>query len=80
MQFKVGDSVKFLNATGSGKVLRILGGDKIEVENEHGFEEIFPISELVTSNSPSDYKTDNLKFDKEVSAKANADDLSKNRL
>ena len=32
MQFKVGDSVKFLNATGSGKVLRILGGDKIEVE------------------------------------------------
>jgi dsDNA-specific endonuclease/ATPase MutS2 len=77
MQFKVGDSVKFLNATGSGKVLKILDGNKIEVENEHGFEEIFPVSELVTSNSPSDYKTDNLHFDKEVSNKANADDMSK---
>jgi dsDNA-specific endonuclease/ATPase MutS2 len=80
MQFKVGDSVKFLNATGSGKVLRILGGDKIEVENEHGFEEVFPVSELVTSNSASDYKTDNLNFDKEISNKANADNLSKQDL
>ena len=77
MQFKVGDSVKFLNATGSGKVLRILSGDKIEVENEHGFEEVFSISELVSANPPADYNTENLHFDREVVNKANVDEFAK---
>ncbi len=75
MHFKVGDSVRFLNATGFGKVLRILEGDMIEVENEHGFEEVLPLNELVSSSTYAEYDTENLNFDKQVLNKSNADSI-----
>jgi hypothetical protein len=44
---KVGDKVRFLNAVGGGKVVRIVNSKIAEVENQDGFEIPTLISELV---------------------------------
>lgn len=47
MKIKIGDKVKFLNAVGGGKVIRITGEGLVFVEDEDGFEIPVIISELV---------------------------------
>lgn len=47
MHFKIGEKVRFLSDTGEGVIVSILDGDQILVEDETGFEQEYPISQLV---------------------------------
>lgn len=58
---KVGDRVKFLNDVGGGIVTRFIGKNRVNVENEDGFEIPYPVSELVNIDAPE--------FDKETAKK-----------
>lgn len=46
MSFKVGDTVSFINDSGTGTILKI-EGNQAEVLMDHGFEEWLPLGELV---------------------------------
>lgn len=76
-KYQIGDKVKFLNEEGYGVITKIIDKDKVELENEYGFEEEYFINELVPETKKEDYQTDNLSFDKNVVSKINADNLVK---
>lgn len=72
MSFQVGDKVRFLNADGFGVITKIIDSNKVEVENEYGFEEIYNLKELVSERSEEDYKTENSAFVEEIKLKLKA--------
>lgn len=47
MLFKIGERVKFLSDTGEGTVTSILDDHNVLIEDETGFENKYPVSELV---------------------------------
>lgn len=73
MSFKIGDKVRFLNADGYGTIISILDLNRAEVKNEHGFEEVLDLKELVLEGSQEDYQTDGLLFNDEIKNKLRAD-------
>lgn len=73
MSFKIGKRVRFLNADGYGIVTKIIDSNRLEVENEFGFEEIYDKSELVLERSKEDYYKDNLLSNKEIENKLKID-------
>jgi hypothetical protein len=72
-KFKVGDKVRFLNSEGFGVITRLINSHQLELENEHGFNEVYFIKHLVLERDKEDYQTDNLSFDKQVNSKIHAD-------
>mgnify|MGYP003319912634 CR=1 FL=1 len=68
MSFQVGDKVRFLNADGFGVITKVIDSNKVEVENEYGFEEIFNLKELVLQNLPLDEEFTSV-YLKELAAK-----------
>ena len=80
MSFQVGDKVKFLNADGFGVITKVIDSNKVEVENEYGFEEIYNLKELVSERSEDDYKTENSTFDEAIKLKADKNSNSVNEL
>lgn len=46
-RFKIGDQVKFLDATGGGEVVEVVSQDRIRVEDEDGFDDWYSASQLV---------------------------------
>ena len=73
MSFKVGDKVRFLNADGYGTIISILDLSRAEVKNEHGFEEVLYLKELVLEGAQEDYQTDGLLFNDEIKNKLRTD-------
>ena len=73
MNFKIGDKVRFLNSDGHGIITKILDSERIELENNFGFQEEYKTSELVPERNQEDYQTENLAFDNEIKSKINAD-------
>jgi|TARA_R110000737_G_scaffold161270_1_gene189147 nucleoside 2-deoxyribosyltransferase len=53
MQFKIGETVRFLHEVGSGKILEIKSNSAI-LEDENGFEMEYPFSQLVPSMQASE--------------------------
>ena len=51
MQFKIGDSVRFLDQEGDAKVVGIIDDKNVTIEDESGFEYPYPIAQLVAVNS-----------------------------
>ncbi len=47
MHFKVGEKVKFLTDTGEGTIISITDNNSITVEDETGFEQTYPVNEIV---------------------------------
>ena len=80
MIFNVGDKVRFLNSDGYGIITKILGSNKVELENNFGFQEEYEISELVSERKQEDYQTENLSFDYQIKSKINAEKTSKKNL
>ena len=72
-KFNIGDKVRFLNSDGYGIIKNILSSNKVELENEFGFEEIHSMKNLVPVRSEEDYQTDNLMFQNQVYKKINAE-------
>lgn len=52
---KVGGKVSFLNETGGGVVLRLLGRDRALVRTDEGFEIEYPLARLVPANEGTDH-------------------------
>ena len=77
MTFKIGDKVRFLNSEGYGFITKVLENNKVELENNFGFEEIYNTNELVAERSQSDYHTDNKSFDNQIKSKINSDKKNK---
>ena len=77
MNFKIGDKVRFLNSDGSGIITKILDLERVELENNFGFQEEYKISEIVPNRKQEDYKTENLAFDHEIKSKINAEKTNK---
>lgn len=73
MNFKIGDKVRFLNSDGHGIITKILDSERIELENNFGFQEEYKTSELVPERNQEDYQTENLAFDNEIKSKINAE-------
>jgi dsDNA-specific endonuclease/ATPase MutS2 len=73
VSFKVGDKVRFLNADGYGTIISILDLSRAEVKNEHGFEEVLYLKELVLEGAQEDYQTDGSLFNDEIKNKLRAD-------
>jgi dsDNA-specific endonuclease/ATPase MutS2 len=57
MSFKVGDSVRFLNEVGEGKILEIKKSSAL-VETEDGFDLEYPLVQLVPAAKTDDFKVD----------------------
>lgn len=72
-KFKIGDKVRFLNSDGFGIITKLINTQELELENEHGFNEVYFVKDLVLERKKEDYQTDNLSFNKEVNSKINAD-------
>ncbi|MFW5755963.1 MAG: DUF2027 domain-containing protein [Tangfeifania sp.] len=49
---KIGDTVKFLNDVGGGKVTGFIGKNMVNVENQDGFEIPYPVSQLLNVSDP----------------------------
>lgn len=49
---KIGDTVKFLNDVGGGKVTGFIGKNMVNVENQDGFEIPYPVSQLINVSDP----------------------------
>lgn len=47
MDLKVGDKVRFLDSTGEGVIVEILDGGIARVEDEHGFDDQWPVTQIV---------------------------------
>lgn len=47
--FKIGDRVRFLNHVGEAQVTRIINTTRVEVVDEHGLAQEYPVKELVPS-------------------------------
>ena len=77
MNFKIGDKVRFLNSDGHGIIIKILDSQRVELENNFGFQEEYKISEIVPERNQEDYETENLAFDNEVKSKINAEKINK---
>jgi len=77
MNFKIGDKVRFLNSDGHGIITKILDLERVELENNFGFQEEYKISEIVPDRKQEDYKTENLAFDHEIKSKINAEKTNK---
>ena len=77
MNFKIGDKVRFLNSDGHGIIIKILDSQRVELENNFGFQEEYKISEIVPERNQEDYETENLAFDDEVKSKINAEKINK---
>ena len=77
MNFKIGDKVRFLNSDGHGIIIKILDSERVELENNFGFQEEYKISEIVPERNQEDYETENLAFDNEVKSKINAEKINK---
>ena len=73
MIFNIGDKVRFLNSDGYGIVTKILDSQRVELENNFGFQEEYKISKLVLESKQEDYQTENLAFDDEIKSKINAE-------
>ena len=73
MNFKIGDKVRFLNSDGHGIITKILDLERVELENNFGFQEEYKVSEIVPESKQEDYKTENLSFDHEIKYKINAE-------
>ena len=73
MNFKIGDKVRFLNSDGHGIITKILDLERVELENNFGFQEEYKISELVSERKQEDYQTENLAFDQEIKSKLNSE-------
>src|ERR1044071_10405752 len=54
MKFHKGDKVRFLNETGSGTVVKIMGNGMVVVEVEDGFEYPYPQNQLVHAEPMND--------------------------
>lgn len=48
MPFKVGDKVKYLNESGGGEIIRLLGDDKVEIAGDDGFDYVLSVSAIVS--------------------------------
>lgn len=77
MNFKIGDKVRFLNSDGHGIIIKILDSERVELENNFGFQEEYKISDIVSERNQEDYETENLAFDDEVKSKINAEKTNK---
>lgn len=77
MNFKIGDKVRFLNSDGHGIIIKILDSERVELENNFGFQEEYKISDIVPERNQEDYETENLAFDDEVKSKINAEKTNK---
>ena len=77
MNFKIGDKVRFLNSDGHGIIIKILDSERVELENNFGFQEEYKISDIVPERNQEDYETENLAFDNEVKSKINAEKTNK---
>ena len=77
MNFKIGDKVRFLNSDGHGIITKILDLERVELENNFGFQEEYKVSEIVPERKQEDYKTENLAFDHEIKSKINAEKTNK---
>jgi dsDNA-specific endonuclease/ATPase MutS2 len=71
--FKIGDTVSFLNDVGTGKILEIISESLVVVETEDGFDDKYPIKELILVKSDQDYKLDGLEHVISVQEKINSD-------
>jgi DNA-nicking Smr family endonuclease len=49
---KIGDKVKFLNDVGGGIVTGFIGKNRVNVENQDGFEIPYPVSQLINVSDP----------------------------
>jgi len=74
---KVGDKVTFLNDVGEGTVVEITGNNMAIVEDADGFDEKYPLSELVLKKSTEAYKLDGLEHVISVQEKINAESREK---
>lgn len=45
--FKVGEKVSFLYQTGFGVILEFVSLNQVKIEDENGFEQVYPLSDLV---------------------------------
>ena len=77
MNFKIGDKVRFLNSDGHGIIIKILDSERVELENNFGFQEEYKFSDIVPERNQEDYETENLAFDDEVKSKINAEKTNK---
>lgn len=58
MEFKIGDTISFLNEKGTGIITNILTNHRVLIMNDDGFEISYPANELVFLSSKSEYKID----------------------
>ena len=70
-QFSVGDRVSVLDDTIIGTVIRV-NHKKCVIEDEDGFERIYPLSNLVSYKSEVDYKLSDEKTEKYILNKINS--------
>jgi Domain of unknown function (DUF2027) len=59
MNVKIGDTVRFLNDVGGGRITSILSNDVVNVETEDGFEVPTRVNNLVVVNRPDHYESGN---------------------
>ena len=57
MNVKIGDTVRFLNDVGGGRITSIISNDVVNVETEDGFEVPTRITNLVVVNRPDQYES-----------------------
>ncbi len=75
MNFQIGHKVRFLNDVGEGIIVNIVN-DKAVVEDEHGFETEYNLSQLVNASKDEDYSIDELDV-RHQQSNAKANDLYK---
>lgn len=63
MQYKIGDTISFLNEKGKGVVTNILSNFRVLVTNEDGFEVSVSVDEIVPVADKSVYTVDARKID-----------------
>ena len=80
MVFQVGDTVRFLNEVGEGKILKDLGGNKFNVECDDGFDRVFGSKELVLSKKAEDYKLDSIEHNLSVKDKLQSENIAQKNL
>lgn len=68
---KIGDSVSVINEAISGVIIK-LDGNTALIEDSHGFERPYQLSELVVTSTAKDYKIEDYQFEKDVEEKLKA--------
>lgn len=69
-KFNIGDSVSVLNDDVTGKIIRVQA-NKCVIEDEDGFERIYPKSNLVLRQGQQDYKLSDEETEKHILQKIN---------